>query len=127
MLQHKVTTYLRAFGHDTMKGLTIWSTNKRVRALKRAKPTDYNTLCRKHEKGTTGKPDELKKSQSYPRAFGEAVAQITWDALQEADMHDIEEREVANSLMTMILGTSKPKRVRKKLLKKPVAKRPARA
>ena len=95
--------------------------------LETEKPKDYNTLCRKHEKGTTGKPDELKKSQSYPRAFGEAVAQITLDALQEADMHYIYESEVGNCVITMILGTSKPKRVRKTLLKKPVAKRPARA
>jgi hypothetical protein len=125
LMTHQVTTYLHAFGHLTMKTLTIWSTNKAVQDLKRPKPKQYETLCRKHDKGTTGKPDKLKQSQAYPKAFGEAVAQITVAALREADVHDLYECDVAASLVNLILDRGKGKPVRKSVLKKPVSKRPA--
>ena len=125
LLRYKITTYLHAFGHRTMKGLCIWSTRKDASNLRRKKPKEYETLCRKHDKGTTGKVKALKESQAYPRAFGEAVAEITLAALHECDMHDLFADDLAINIVNAIVGTQRHKKTRKCAMKTFVSKKPA--
>ena len=90
-LKHKVTCYMGAYGGDTVKPLSIWSTTSKVARLwtKKPKMKKAKKLSTTRAHGVDGNKKELKASQAYPLAFGKAVAAIFQALLQEQRKRDL--------------------------------------
>ena len=73
----KCTTakYLFCVGSKSTKPIKIWSTCTLVANLKRKKPRNAGGLAERKGNHVNGNSKALKQSQSYPPAFGAAVAQ----------------------------------------------------
>ena len=91
----QISTSLGAFEAETEKMIKLWSSSKRVAALKR-------------KRKSTGKSKSLKLSQAYPTAFGHAVAEVMQAVIGEADINALHEDDVAD----LIIQHGKAKRAK---------------
>ena len=104
----QITTSLGAFEAETEKMIKLWSSSKRVAALKRKRKSTGKTLAIKDENGITGKSKSLKLSQAYPTAFGHAVAEVMQAVIGKADINALHEDDVAD----LIIQHGKAKRAK---------------
>ena len=81
---------LGSYGGNTPKPIYVYSNNPSAEKLKRKLPraVSWEKLCYVSESGSvTGLRKKLKVSQAYPDPFGEAVAELTQEALSNHTMN----------------------------------------
>eukprot|EP00959_Pyramimonas_sp_CCMP1952_P448050 9382133-Pyramimonas_sp.AAC.1 len=78
---NKITTYMGAFGGDTVKPTKLFSTSRKVNALIRKRPAPrrfqklYRSVTSNGVRKVHGKKLAMKGSSAYTERFGAAVAQ----------------------------------------------------
>ena len=99
----RCTAHMCSYGASSQKTMWIWSTSNLVNKLERVKRPVKERLCvvKKVNGRTyvTGLRKELKSSQAYPLAFGQAVANLFATIKKRQNIHDMLDATTADNIV----------------------------